>query len=102
VALAGWFIMSMRRAGTPVDPREAPTALVTEGPFRFSRNPGYLGLGLTYVGLSLLVEARWPLLLLPFVLIIIDRGVISQEERYLERRFGSEYRTYRQRVRRWL
>lgn len=102
VALAGWFFTTMRRAGTPVDPREAPTALVKEGPFRHTRNPGYVGLTLTYVGLSLLSGGRFALLLLPGVLVTVDRGVIRREERYLEERFGSDYRAYRRRVRRWL
>jgi protein-S-isoprenylcysteine O-methyltransferase Ste14 len=102
VALGGWFIATMRRAGTPVDPREAPTALVTEGPFQHTRNPAYLGLTLTYVGLSLLTGGRWSLLLLPGVLVAVDRGVIQREERYLEKQFGSDYREYRRRVRRWL
>ncbi len=102
IGLGGWFIWAMRRAGTPVDPREAPTALVTEGPFRRTRNPGYVGLTLTYVGLSLLTGSRWPLLLLPGVLVTMDRGVIRREERYLEKRFGADYHEYRRRVGRWL
>jgi len=102
VALGGWFFVTMRRAGTPVDPREAPTALVQEGPFRHTRNPAYVGLTLTYLGLSLLAGGRWALLLLPVVLVAVGRGVIWREERYLEERFGSDYREYRRRVRRWL
>jgi len=102
VALAIWFLLSMRRAGTPVDPREAPTALVQAGPFRYTRNPGYIAFTLTYLGVSLLVGARWPLILLPAILVIVDRGVIRREERYLEERFGSDYIGYQRRVRRWL
>ena len=102
IGLAGWFIWAMRRAGTPVDPREAPTALVTEGPFRHTRNPAYVAFTLTYSGLSLLTSILWPLLLLPLVLLAVDRGVIQREERYLEKQFGSSYRQYRHRVRRWL
>ena len=94
VALGGWFLVTMQRAGTPVDPREAPTALVTSGPFRHTRNPAYLAFALTFVGLSLLAGTRWPLLLLPGVLVVVDRGVIQREERYLEREFGSDYREY--------
>jgi len=101
-ALVGWFFTTMRRAGTPVDPREAPTALVTVGPFRLTRNPGYVGLTLMYVGLSLLAASRWPLVVLPAALVSVDRGVIVREERYLEQRFGSDYRGYRRRVRRWI
>jgi len=102
VALGGWFFVTMRRAGTPVDPREAPTALVQAGPFRHTRNPAYVGLTLTYLGLSLVAGGRWALLLLPVVLVAVDRGVIRREERYLDERFGSDYREYRRRVRRWL
>lgn len=102
IALGGSFIAAMYRAGTPVDPREAPTALVTAGPFRYTRNPGYLGLALTYLGGSLLANRRWPLVFLPAILLAIDRGVIRREEQYLDKRFGSAYIDYLRRVRRWL
>src|SRR5262249_12467907 len=92
----------MRRAGTPVDPRKPSTALVESGPFRISRNPGYVGMTLVYAGIATLRGAVWPFLLLPAVLAVITRGVIEREERYLERRFGDAYRAYRGRVRRWL
>lgn len=61
LATTGWFLKTMRRARTPVDPRQASTALVTDGPLRHSRNPGYLGLGLVSLGCN----ARWPLVALP-------------------------------------
>jgi protein-S-isoprenylcysteine O-methyltransferase Ste14 len=102
IGLGGWFVWTMRQAGTPVDPREAPTALVTEGPFRHTRNPGYVGLALTYAGLSLITGILWSLVLLPGVLAAVHRGVIQHEERYLEKQFGSAYRQYLRRVRRWL
>lgn len=101
VALGGWFVMTMQAARTPIDPREAPRALVVQGPFQYSRNPAYLGLALTYVGASLLAGARWPLIFLPGVVATMDRGVIQREERYLQNRFGSRYREYGRRVRRW-
>jgi protein-S-isoprenylcysteine O-methyltransferase Ste14 len=101
IGLGGWFIWTMRRAGTPVDPYEAPTALVTDGPFRHTRNPAYVALTLTYAGLALLAGVLWSLLLLPGVLLAVDRGVIQREERYLEAHFGSSYQQYRRRVRRW-
>ena len=101
VALIAWFFVTMRRAGTPVDPREAPTALVQSGPFRFTRNPAYIGWTLLYLGLTLLAGGRWALVLLPAVLFAVDRGVIQREERYLEKQFGADYREYLGRVRRW-
>jgi protein-S-isoprenylcysteine O-methyltransferase Ste14 len=92
----------MRRADTPFDPSQPPTALVEDGPFRFTCNPGYLGFALTYAGISLLAGGRWPLVFLPGVLVVIDRGVIAREEACLQERFGLPYRDYRSRVRRWL
>jgi protein-S-isoprenylcysteine O-methyltransferase Ste14 len=102
LAVLVWFLTTMRRAGTPVDPREAPTALVQAGPFRHTRNPAYGGWTLLYLGVALLAGSRWALILLPAVLVAVDRGVIRREERYLEDRFGADYREYRRRVRRWL
>jgi protein-S-isoprenylcysteine O-methyltransferase Ste14 len=102
LGLSGWFVWTMRRAGTPVDPYEAPTALVTAGPFRYTRNPAYVALTLTYAGLSLLTGTLWSLLLLPGVLLAVDRGVIQREESYLEEHFGADYVEYQRRVRRWL
>jgi protein-S-isoprenylcysteine O-methyltransferase Ste14 len=62
----------------------------------------YLAMTMFYLGLTLLANALWPLLLLPGVLIVIQRGVIAREERYLERTFGDAYGAYAARVRRWL
>jgi protein-S-isoprenylcysteine O-methyltransferase Ste14 len=92
----------MRRAGTNVDPYEPATAVVTEGPYRFTRNPMYVGFTLMYVGISALANALLPILLLPAVQQLMRRGVIEREERYLERKFGDEYRRYKESVGRWI
>jgi protein-S-isoprenylcysteine O-methyltransferase Ste14 len=102
LGLAGWAVRTMYRAGTHPEPNKPVTALVTEGPFRLSRNPIYLGFTVAYLGLALLLDALWSLLLLPAVLAVMVRGVIAREEAYLERRFGERYRAYRARVRRWI
>lgn len=102
VLLMGWFLRTMRRADTPVDPREPVSSLVTGGPFRYTRNPGYLGITLTYAGISCLANALWSILLLPVTVFVIQRGVIEREERYLERVFGEEYLRYKAQVRRWI
>lgn len=91
-----------RKAGTPVEVTEETTALVESGPFSYTRNPLYLGLTLTYIGIALAVGARLPLRLLPAVLWLMNTGVIEREERYLERKFGKAYRKYKKRVPRWL
>jgi protein-S-isoprenylcysteine O-methyltransferase Ste14 len=92
----------MHRAGTNVRPDLPTTALVTDGPFRRTRNPLYVGLTLMYAGLALLIPALWPLILLVPVLLVMRWGVIAREERYLERKFGDPYRAYLGRVRRWI
>ena len=102
VALAASAIALFRRAGTSPVPIQPTTALVVQGPYRFTRNPMYVGLAALYAGVTLLVDSLWPLLLLPVVLVVIRWRVITREEAYLERKFGDAYRAYTTRVRRWL
>jgi protein-S-isoprenylcysteine O-methyltransferase Ste14 len=102
LVLLMWFNTSFSRKGTAVEPWKPTTAIVTSGPYRFTRNPAYLGMALTYVGIALLSSALWVLVPLPVVLAVIDRGVIAREERYLERKFGEEYLGYKRTVRRWV
>ena len=91
----------MRRAGTNVRPDKPTTAIVKDGPYRFTRNPIYLANTVLYVGVTLLFNAFWPLLtLVPFFL-LLHWGVVRREERYLEARFGETYLDYKSRVRRW-
>ncbi len=92
----------MKRAGTNIRPDRPTLAIVSDGPFRFSRNPLYLALTGLYAGITLLVNALWPLVLLIPVLAVLRWGIIAREERYLEAKFGDTYRTYKARVRRWL
>jgi len=99
---AGGALLAFARAGTPVSPYSASTALVTTGPYRISRNPAYLGMALVYTGIAVSAEALWALAPLPAVLAVIDRGVIAREERYLDSRLGDEYHRYKERTRRWL
>ena len=102
LVLAGSFVSAFRRAHTPVDPGKATTAIVTTGPYRLSRNPGYLAMALAYAGIAVLTETLWAFVALLPTLILIDRGVIKREERYLERKFGEDYLRYKARTRRWL
>ncbi len=91
----------MLAAKTNVDPRQPAKTIVTEGPYRYTRNPLYLGLTLLYVGVTFLVNAFWAMLLLPVVLVVMVYGVIKREEQYLEQKFGEQYLSYKARVRRW-
>ncbi|CAA9442439.1 MAG: hypothetical protein AVDCRST_MAG78-2534 [uncultured Rubrobacteraceae bacterium] len=100
--LIGWFEWTMRHAGTPANPYKPVSHMVTEGPFHYTRNPAYLSMAMIYSGVASLVNALWVILLLPVTLLVIQRGVIEREERYLERKFGEEYLRYKGRVRRWI
>jgi protein-S-isoprenylcysteine O-methyltransferase Ste14 len=97
-----WAMSTFRRARTSVLPFRPATAMVTGGPYRFSRNPMYLGLTLVYVGLSFLTRMAWPLVMLPLGLWALTALVIRREERYLGAAFGAAYADYRKRVRRWI
>jgi protein-S-isoprenylcysteine O-methyltransferase Ste14 len=102
LALSGWFLRTMRAADAPIRTDRPVPRLTTEGPFRFSRNPGYLALAIIYAGIAVLRDSLWAILPLPLVVFVIQREVIGREERYLERAFGEEYLDYKGRVRRWV
>jgi protein-S-isoprenylcysteine O-methyltransferase Ste14 len=78
------------------------TTIVEKGPYRFTRNPMYLAMSCAYLGLALVLNNLWALVLLPFVVLVVDRFVIRREESYLTAKFGDPYREYCARVRRWL
>jgi protein-S-isoprenylcysteine O-methyltransferase Ste14 len=102
VGLLIWGRQTLVTGGTNVDPSLPSTAVVTSGPYRFSRNPLYMRLAVVYLGLTLALDTWWGIILLALVLIVMHRGVIQREERYLERKFGDGYRQYRAAVRRYL
>ena len=102
LALSFSGVATFLRARTAVIPHHPASRLVTSGPYRFTRNPMYLGLTLAYLGGTVLVNSVWPLLLLPLVLLVLTVAVIRREERYLAAAFADEYAAYRRRVRRWL
>ncbi len=101
-ALSGAVVYQFRRAETPVTPRRETRRLVLTGPYRFSRNPDYVGQAMVVGGLGLLLAVAWIFLTLALALVLVRYGVIAREERYLERRFGESYRLYCSRVHRWL
>ena len=81
---------TLQGADTTLRTDKAVSSLVQDGPFRYSRNPGYLSLTMLYAGIAVLRNALWAILLLPLVLYVIQREVIEREERYLEHTFGEE------------
>ena len=102
MGLFAWAIATMTRAGSNV-PTSQPTTLIVEtGPYRFTRNPIYLGMALALFGLAVMFDSVWLLLAMALFALVIRYGVIAREEAYLERKFGDIYGRYRARVRRWL
>jgi protein-S-isoprenylcysteine O-methyltransferase Ste14 len=102
IVLILWAAGLFRRAGTNIRPREPANALVLTGLYRNTRNPMYLGMTLLYFGVAVLLHSLVAILLLVVVLVIMQTQVIAREERYLEGRFGDDYRAYKKRVRRWI
>jgi protein-S-isoprenylcysteine O-methyltransferase Ste14 len=94
--------LALRSAGTSVRPTQPTTAIVMQGPYRFTRNPLYVGLTCFFVGLTLAFDTGWGFVVLVPLLVVMHFGVVRREESYLERKFGEEYRQYRGRVRRYL
>ena len=102
IALALWAVTELLRARTTFEPHGTVTALVTSGPYRYSRNPIYLAYGLMLMGLPLALGTFWGVILTPLLIISLDRWVIRHEEAYLREKFGGTYAEYESRVRRWL
>lgn len=100
--LAIWAVKTFRKAGEHEDVRKPTYKIVTTGPFQYTRNPMYVSLTLLYIGLAFMINTYWLLLLLPFVLAVLYYGVILREEKYLEKKFGDDYRAYKSKVPRWL
>lgn len=102
LALNLWGAWSMKRARTPISPYRPADTIVTLGAFRVSRNPLYVGLDLVLLGLVLVLDSLWGLIVLAVLVAIMHYGVVLPEERYLEEKFGQAYRQYQATVRRYL
>ena len=102
VLLFGWSYLLFHRAGTSMVPIKPSAALVVSGPYRLTRNPMYLSLLCLYLAVALWFDVVWALILVPLVVLAVQRLAISKEERYLEQKFGDAYRQYRAHVRRWI
>lgn len=100
--LGGWAAWTFQRHGTPIHPFEPTRCLVTVGPYRYSRNPMYLGLLLMLLGLLLVLGSVTPVVAVIAFETIISTRFIDPEERALEVRYGDAFRHYRSAVRRWI
>ena len=98
----GWALAAIWSHGTTVNPYKAASALVTSGPFHFSRNPIYVSDWLVYAGITLISQTGWPILLAPVVWVLMRYAVIRHEEAHLQTKFGAAYANYCKNTRRWL
>ena len=94
--------LAFRRSGTNVNPRRPALVLVEGGPFRWTRNPMYLGMVAALIGLALAFSLDWALVAAPLVWATLHFGVVLREEAYLKARFGAPYADYLGQTRRWL
>jgi protein-S-isoprenylcysteine O-methyltransferase Ste14 len=101
LALVTWGVMTLSQAGTTVRPDHGVDRLVTDGPFRFRRNPIYMGDVMILLGVAELTHNIWFAILAPLFALAVFRLAIVPEERHLEARFGHAYLDYKERTRRW-
>ena len=101
-ALLVWALATFTKVNTAIYPNQPARELVAHGPYRFSRNPMYVALTAMTLGVGLMADNLWMLMLLPVVLVVLTKFVIQREENYLADAFGKSYRAYQTRVRRWL
>lgn len=101
-ALAVGGTRAFKTAGTNIDPRRPALLIVTDGPYRFTRNPMYLGMVLLQIGLGLTFSLDWSLVTAPILWAVLHWGVVLPEEVYLSEKFGEQYATYLESTRRWL
>ncbi len=100
--LGAWCLLLFRRAQTSPLPFGTPRALLTSGPFRLSRNPLYVALGLVLAAFAVVLDNAWVLAFMPLLLLALDRLIVPGEETALRAGFGADYLAYCERVRRWL
>jgi protein-S-isoprenylcysteine O-methyltransferase Ste14 len=97
-----WVAIKFRKEKTTIDPNVIPTKFVTEGPFKFTRNPTYLGMVLTLFGISILTGSISTFIVPIIFWALVNRGVIPLEEKNMEKKFGKKYLNYKKKVRRWI
>jgi protein-S-isoprenylcysteine O-methyltransferase Ste14 len=100
--LVAWAIRTLRAAGTTFKLGAPVSAFVRHGPYRFSRNPIYLGLSFIYISLCTLFDAPIAALLIVPLTMVMNRFVIAREETFLAARFGADYQRYKDVVSRWM
>ena len=93
---------AFRRAGTTVRPFQESSALLTDGAFRFSRHPMYLGFVLILIGIAILLGSLTSWVIIPIFVALMEVVFIQVEERMLGEKFGPAWLAYKKKVRRWI
>jgi protein-S-isoprenylcysteine O-methyltransferase Ste14 len=102
LGLVGYCAWQFKNAQTRIEPWQATSSIIVKGPYRYSRNPIYVGFALAAAGIAFAFNSYWMLLSVPAFVLIANKLVIAKEERYLERKFGEAYLNYQRETRRWL
>jgi protein-S-isoprenylcysteine O-methyltransferase Ste14 len=102
LAMEAWAVMTFRAAHTNPEPWKPTLTIVNTGPYRFTRNPMYIGMTALQLGLSLVFSLEWGVVLTPLLWLAYDRLVVAREEAYLTRKFGASYQALLEQTRRWL
>jgi len=102
VGLILYCASQFKRAHTCIEPWRPTSCIIANGPYRYSRNPIYLGFIVAGAGIGLAVNSYWMLASLLAFVLIANKFVIEREEEYLEGKFGESYSNYRRETRRWL
>jgi len=102
IVIAALASRQFSAAGTNIIPLSRSTALVTDGMFRFTRNPMYTGMILFLAGLALLLDTAWNWLVVAGFTVLLRQWFVLREEKLMEETFGDNYAAYKSRVRRWI
>ncbi len=97
-----WCALTLRRHKTTILPHQAVTALVTNGPYRFSRNPIYISELAMTLGCSLLLRSPAIMMATPLLLLALTKLAVEPEERHLRAKFGAEFERFCAQTPRWL
>jgi protein-S-isoprenylcysteine O-methyltransferase Ste14 len=100
--LGVWPLLMFRRSGQNPEPWKPTPEILERGPYRMSRNPMYMMMVLVCIGVSIILDNVWILILTPVCAWVLYRFAILPEEAYLKAKFGNAYEEYFQRVRRWI
>lgn len=101
-SLMAWAFLTFKEFREDPDPRVSTQVVVSNGPFKYTRNPMYIAFFLIYIGLTFALNSLWPFIFIPFIFWFLYKGVVLREEMYMEGKFGDQYRMYKKAVGRWL